>query len=183
MKGNPYTKYLIGGLIVCLAIVFFISKPFFGGTLRSSDKLSILIGTASAPLTLKPTYTGAGSVSSTANYTYGLDRHNVGVKYTPKSYGSYVYINIERSLDPSCTTYFPFSSYITSGSTSNTLFYAGASSTDGMPYVLGSDSSASGTVQYASFNLEGSSSCVKFSAKENTTSTAGTIYIYDLLTN
>lgn len=181
---NVYKVALvILGIVVSIFFLGRLSNRFGSVAGVTRRDYQVLIGTStSSPATLNTSYTGAGSASSTAIRVSGLPNYSLALAYTPKSYGSLAYILVERATDPDCRTYYPFTN-LNPSNTKTDIYNVGASSTMGIPFVLGNGSYASGTVQYASFDFTGVANCIKVSAKEYTTSTAGTLYSDVLITS
>jgi len=176
-----YLGFIIVGLVAVLVWAGCSYGQYGAVSSVTRRNYQVLLGSSvSSPATLTNGYTGASSTPVTVS---GLPNYVLSVAYTPKSYGSYVYLLVERATNSSCTTYYPFTNL--SPSTDRTTVYnTGASSTDGIPFMLGASGTyASGTTQYASFDFTGVANCLRVSAKEHTTSTAGTIYSDVLITS
>lgn len=140
----------------------------------------------SSAVTLTSGYTGAGAASSTGNTVAGLHHYAFAGTYTPKSHNSVAQILVQKSLEPGCGTYYPVT--ILSDQDDDTdemkLYTAGSSTVNGIPVTIpGTYSSASGTAISFTFDFVGSAECLKISARESTTSTAGTLYLETLMTS
>jgi len=146
-----------------------------------------LIGTSASPSTLTTSFTGGGAASSTANPAAGFAKFAFAGSYLPKSYGSVLSVLVERSLDASCSNYRPFTlSSTVAGDTDETLVYTnGTSSAAGIPFTVpgsyGTTKTTSGTAITFSFDVAGIAECLKVSAREQTTSTAGTLFLETLM--
>lgn len=130
------------------------------------------IGSVASPSTLATTT--YNNVSSTLINVGGLPNFAFNVGYTPKSYGSRLFVLIERSFDG--VNFYPYST-ITPESNDVLVNTSGSSTTTGIPFVIPGNAigtAASGTRITASFDLTVAASYIRVSAKESSTSTAGT---------
>lgn len=170
--------YIILGvaIIIPIALLGLFSRTKFGSGLVAPDRISVAIGSSASPQTL----TNSFSTSSVMRMN-GTNNVAIGFDYLPKSYGSSLYIAVERSLDNG-STYVP---YLTiNPSTDRTYVYtSGATGTLGIPFSIGDGTSASGTSIKGSFDFDMTADYVRFAVKESTTSTAGTLYANMLLNN
>jgi hypothetical protein len=145
-----------------------------GGPMTVND-YPTAIGTVAVPLTLTSSYTAGGSASSTALLNEGLPNTVISGTYTPKSYGSVLYLLVSRSVDGG-STYKPYS--VLSPEAGDVLVYTnGTSTTTGIPFVIpgtGIGTAASGTAITFSYDLTMAGDYLKVAAKEYTTSTYGT---------
>jgi hypothetical protein len=175
--------YKLGFIIIGVGIALLWAGCSYGqyGSVSSVTRRDYKEVFGSSAVTLGSSYTGGGSVSSSAMIIRGMAKYAMNVAYTPKSFGSSLLLLVERSNDHDCTTYYPLSNAIETTDRTN-IYNTGVTSTMGTPFVMGGNSGvyASGTTQYASFDFDGIGGCMKVSAKEVTTSTAGTVYA-DLL--
>lgn len=175
---------LIAGIVVAILAVLGIgylwgeqqsSQVLGHGGAFASINFNDAIGSSSSPRTLTNSY---GGTSSTVLLTNGLPNISVGGRYTPKSQGSKLYILMERSLDNG-STFVPYGTLLAS-STAVFVNTNGSSTTNGTPFILpagNSDVSTSGTAIGFSFDLTLVGDYIRISAKEDTTSTAGTLYL------
>lgn len=158
----------IGAGAIVLAIVLAVlswhgTAPLGSGGPFESEGYALF-----ASSTLTSAYTGAGAVSSTVYLAEGLPNFLIGGWYLPKSYGSQVYIQIERSLDHG-VTFVPYMTITPSASSTGV-------NTMSSPFIVPSvATAASGTAIGYSFDLTMVADYVRVSAKEVTTSTAGTL--------
>ena len=142
------------------------------------------IGTAASPSTLTSVYNGA---STTVQNISGLPNIVIAGTYLPKSYGSNILIQLERSLDDGAT-FFPYST-LTPDTTSTVINTTGASSTAGTPFVLPADvgevlyTTVSGTAITFSWDLTLAAQWLRVKVKENTTSTFGTLNLQTYFTS
>lgn len=133
------------------------------------------IGTASSPSTLTTAYAGA---SSTVILARGLPNVTIAGSYTPRSHGSAAYLLLERSIDEGTT----FKPYTVISPTANDIdvYTNGTSTTSGIPFLIpgtGIGGATSGTAITFSFDLTAPADYIRVSAKEFTTSTAGTLNV------
>jgi hypothetical protein len=143
--------------------------------------------TLASSSTLSAAFTGAGSVTSTVS-TDGMRKKALAFRYLPKSHDSSFDVLIEEALDSNCKNYNPL--FFTDTSSTNITF-VNSTNTSGLPYRFPYDGvtghtvvTASGTLYGGKFDLPDSvSQCMRVSAKENTTSTAGIITLELLTTN
>lgn len=133
-----------------------------------------LIGTPTVSSTLTALYSGNSKVIA-SEY---LNKLNLGIRYIPKSQGSFMSILVESSNDDG-TTYFPVSMWDLSTATSSIKIYSeGVSSTRGLPILIpGLLTSASGTLYQASVDLTVNADHLRISAREDSTSTYGETYV------
>lgn len=134
------------------------------------------IGSASSPVTLKGTFSGAGAASSSQIAIDGFPNVTIAGTYTPKSHGSFMYLQVQRSIDNG-TTFVPYMT-ITPETSDVLVNYNGTSSIAGSPFVIpgnASGTTASGTAITWSFDLTLLADYIKIFAKEVTTSTFGTL--------
>lgn len=184
---NKNVKLLIGG--VAIAIILFVGWFFLtpkseqalghGGPFESIN-YATAIGSSASPATLTTAYAGA---SSTILLAEGLPNISIAGTYLPKSYGSRLYLLIERSIDKG-VTYVPYVT-LTPESTDVLVNTSGTSTTNGSPFVVpgNSNTAASGTAIGFSFDVTLAADYIRLSAKESTTSTAGTLNAQALLTS
>lgn len=178
----------VGCIVVGILLIFGVLRSIqpsqtinygHGGPLESINYPSA-IGSAASPSTLTTAYTGA---SSTTILAEGLPNIVVAGSYLPKSFGSRMYMLVERSIDKGAT----YEPYMTlTPETSDVLVNSsGSSTTNGSPFIIpgNSTTAASGTSIGFSFDLTLVADYVRISAKESTTSTAGTLNAQMLLTS
>ena len=137
-----------------------------------------LVGTTSTPSTITNLYAGT---SSTKVNVRGYPNVSLVGSYTPKSYGSAIYILVERSIDNGAS-FQPYS-VLVPGTTQIPVYAAGASSTSGIPFLVpgaGTGSAVSGTAIGFSFDLSLAADRMRVSVKESTTSTYGTLSLEGL---
>lgn len=180
------------GLTAAIGVLFAALLGFFGFSMASNPESGLgsgqltqlsypaAIGTATSPVTLATTtYSNA---SSSVILAGGLPHLVLAGTYTPKSYGSVMYLKLERSIDNG-TTFFPYD--VISPGVSGTLVYnAGTSTTPGAPFVIpgeGIGTAASGTAIGFSFDLPAVADYIRVSAKEYSTSTRGTVNVQVIL--
>lgn len=186
---NRKAKLLVSAAIAAVllgSVAFAVSRLRPASTLGhgspfSSTNYVNVIGSKASPKTLTTSYNDA---SSTVELTTGLPNIAVLGSYVPHSYGSNIYILIERSVDNG-VTFFPYST-ITPENTDTLVNTSGTSSTNGSPFIIPGNAlstAASGTAIGFSFDLPIAADYLRFSVKENTTSTAGTVYIQTVLTS
>ena len=177
---SQFAKWALG-LSILAIVIFGLSQAKFGGGLTSPDRVSATIGTSASPVTLNNNFTGAGSASSSALKMNGNSDVAIGFSYTPKSWGSKIYIRVDRSFDNG-TSYVPYS-VIDQNTTSTQVINVnttGATGTaSGVPFVIPPYGvSTSGTAITGSFTLPDLvGDYVKVYVKESTTSTYGTLYL------
>ncbi len=170
---------ILVGVVVILAFLYWPKNQLgHGGPFESINYQAF------STSTLTGAYTGAGSVSSSIILAGGLPNIAIAGKYTPKSYGSIAEILVERSLDHGAT----FEPYVTiSPESADTLVNtSGTGTTNGSPFLVPGNAlylSASGTTIGYSFDLTLVADYIRVSAKEVTTSTAGTLNTQVLLTS
>jgi hypothetical protein len=181
----------IGAVVLC-AILFLWkiyqlpSQPQqlgHGGPLESIN-YPAAIGTATVPISTSSTYTGAGSASSSAILATGLPNLVLAGTYTPKSFGSNLLIQVQRSIDNG-NTYEPYMT-ITPESGDVLVNSSGTSTTNGSPFIVPGNNlfrATSGTAIGFSFDLTLVADYIKILTKEQTTSTFGTINVQALLTS
>lgn len=185
---NDLQKRLIGiGGAILLAILAVIGgankveETVMGaGDAFQSQSIS-LIGTTSTPSTLTSAY---GGTSSTAIRVRGYPNISLVGSYTPKSYGSAIYILLERSIDNGAS-FQPYS-VLVPGTTQVPVYADGASSTSGIPFLIpgaGTGSAASGTAIGFSFDVSLAADRMRVSVKESTTSTYGTLNLQGLVSS
>lgn len=149
-----------------------------GGALESVNYVAA-IGSASSPATLTTAYSGASSTPMTA---MGLPNMTVAGTYTPRSHGSQMLLLLERSIDNGAT-YQPYN-ILEPRSTDVLVYTSGSSTTAGIPFIIpGTTGAASGTAIGFSFDLSVVADFIRLSAKEMTTSTAGTLSVRSVLTS
>lgn len=176
---------ILAGIIIAISLIslfFYFLKPssenrgLIGGPQTITDRLMMNgIGTAASPATLTTSYS-ANSSTATLFKTSGLSNIVVAGSYTPKSYGSVAYILVERSIDNG-TTFYPYST-LTAESGDVLVNTSGSSTTGGTPFLVPGNNlfaSTSGTAIGYSFDLSIAADYIRVSAKESTTSTAGTL--------
>ena len=177
---NQTKKILIGGgVLAILAIVgayVFPRSPQgelgHGGPLEMIPYTSAIGSVASPTTVATTTYNNA---STTLMNVGGLPNLAFNVGYTPKSYGSRLYVLLERSFDG--TNFYPYAT-ITPETGDVLINTSGTGTTAGIPFVIPGNSigtSASGTRIATSWDLTLAASYVRISAKEVSTSTAGTM--------
>lgn len=191
MKKIPLqAKLALGflGLVLCgslLAISLSISSlkvnqnGKFGTVNLISDRYyEDVFGTPVASGTLSGVYS-----VSTPLRILGLSNVVIGGTWTPRSYGSVLYLQIERSLDNG-VTYVPYDTITPSTDRISVYNNGFVTSSVGIPFqVPGAGTSASGTTQTFSFDTTLAADYIRVGVKENTTSTAGTAYVQLLTTN
>lgn len=186
-KITLYISIALGAALLVLvganAGWFFRSSPdvaaLGSGGPFESDNYPNAIGSSASPSTLTSSYNGT---SSTVILAGGHPNVVLGGTYTPKSFGSKMYLRLERSIDNG-VSFLPYG-VLSYGATSTAVYMNGASSTNGVPYIIPSGfDSASGTQYTFSFDLTLSADYIRLSAKEDTTSTAGTVNVKALLTS
>ena len=163
---------LVGGVI---GKTFFVPSSLGHGGAYESANYPQMIGSASVPATITSDYNGA---SSTIKLVGGQPNAVFGGTFTPKSYGSKLYLLVQRSIDDGAT-FLPYD-VISVRSTSTVIYTSGASSTQGIPFVIpdgGDTLSASGTSIGFSFDLTAAADYIRVFAKEDTTSTEGTLNV------
>lgn len=149
-----------------------------GGAFESVNYVAA-IGTSASPATLTTAYSGASSTPMTA---MGLPNMTIAGTYTPRSYGSKALLLLERSIDNGAT-YQPYT-VLEPRSTDVLVYTSGSSTTSGIPFIIpGTGGSTSGTAIGFSFDLSVVADFIRLSAKEMTTSTAGTISVRSVLTS
>lgn len=161
-------------VVLCVFGLYGVYKSLSGGV---SQEFGAITPTQSARYTLFTTstlttgYTGAGAVSSTNIFGKHLSNIAIGGSYVPKSHGSVLQILVERSLDNG-VTYKPYNVL----EVQNDEILVHTSGTAGMPFTIpGSGTAASGTTIGFDFDLTMIADYIRISAKETTTSTAGTV--------
>lgn len=150
-----------------------------GGPLESINYVAA-IGSAASPATLTTSYNGA---SSTPILAVGLPNITIAGTYTPRSYGSQMFLLIERSIDNGAT-YQPYT--VLEPRATDVLIYSNGTGTSaGIPFTFPSSQafSASGTSIGFSFDISLVADYLRFSIKESTTSTAGRASLRSVLTN
>lgn len=173
---------LLIGLSISLGLNFLppaVGQKTFGSVNLVSDRNYIdAIGTVAAPATLTSSY-----VTSSAMKVAGLSNLVLAGSYTPKSYGSLLYLQIERSIDNG-QTYHPYDVLGPATDRVNVYTNGFTTSSAGVPFQIPvTASSTSGTPMLFSFDNTMAADYVRISAKESTTSTAGTVYVQLLSTN
>lgn len=167
---------LLGGLLGVLLLggVLLKNTNSFGAGVPTQVRRDFVesIGTSAAPSTLTTSYVGT---SSTAYSIGGLHNFVFSGSYLPKSHGSQVYLLVERSLDEG-VTYRPYET-LNVGNNSVQINTGGSSSTNGTPFIIGTASTTSGTAISFDFDLSMVTDYIRIQAKEDTTSTAGTLYV------
>lgn len=177
------TKLLLAAVafavVVGVVAAFTSRSKVFGQTNITETKDLFLIGTASTPVALTSAYTGGGSASGTTD-TVNFPHQAYFISYTPRSYASHMDLLIEGAPDKACTRYYPMTvSENTSGAT-----FVYVSGTTGIPYSFPSGvTSASGTTYKTRISGEEIARCIKVSAKEVTTSTAGNLSVEGYFTS
>uniref|UniRef100_A0A6M3XVQ0 Uncharacterized protein n=1 Tax=viral metagenome TaxID=1070528 RepID=A0A6M3XVQ0_9ZZZZ len=152
---------LLAVVVVAYGLAVKSDLPSFGsGGPAESD--SYLIFSTS---TLTSAYTGAGAVSSTIIESKGKPNFLFVGTYVPKSHGSQLQIQVERSYDMG-KTFYPYKTLTPSAS--STMVNVLSS-----PFLV--DATTSGTAQSFSFDLTLLSEYIRISARESSTSTLGTI--------
>jgi len=176
---------LVGICLVIAAAAQVISGNKLFGAASDTDIVRYnAIGTTSVPLTLNRSFTGGGAVSSSALLVRGMPNLAFAVGYLPKSQGSKAYLLLERSIDNG-TTFFPYES-LTVSSTEIQVNTNGTSTTNGTPFVFPkglTDVSTSGTLIKADWDMTLVADYIKISLKEDTTSTAGTVYVQTMFSS
>lgn len=177
-------------ILITLSIIILLGVLFWmlgkNGDLQGygeNERYSLL----AASSTLSATFTGAGSVTSTVS-TDGMEKKAIAFRYLPQSHNSSFDILIEEAVDNNCKNYNPV--FFTDTSSTNITF-VNSTNTSGLPYRFPYNGIAghtpittSGTLYGGKFDLPDSASqCMRVSAKENTTSTAGIITLELLTTN
>lgn len=149
-----------------------------GGPLESINYVAA-IGSVTSPVTLTTSYAGA---SSTTILAMGLPNITIAGTYTPKSHGSQVLMLLERSVDNG-VSFQPYT--VLEPQSTQTLVHAnGTGTTSGIPFVFPStNTSASGTALGFSFDMSVVADYIRFSAREATTSTAGTFSLRTVFTS
>lgn len=151
-----------------------IGTQTYGGSLTVADRNSEdAFGTADSFATMNQTYS-----SSTALRALGLSNVVIAGNYIPKSYGSRLYLVLERSVDNGAT----YQNYGTlTPETGDVLVNTnGTSTTGGTPFVIPGNaigSAASGTSIGFSYDLSIAADYIRIAAKEYSTSTSGTAHI------
>lgn len=157
-----------------------INQEPLGSPNTIADRNFIALGTStSSPLTLT-----TGYATSSVLKMLGLSNIVIAGQYTPKTYGSTLYIIIERSIDNG-QTYWPYDT-VTPAATQISVYNQGLVTTSSfaVPIVIPSAGvSASGTAMDFSLDTSLAGDYMRISVKEVTTSTAGTAYIQVLSTN
>lgn len=179
---------LIGGLLAVLILGVVLlrwprsgdgSELGHGGPFESINYVDA-IGSAASPATITSQY---GNTTSTEMNSVGLPNVVFGGSYTPKSYGSQLFLLLERSLDGG-TTYKPYA--VLGPTTTSTIVYVdGASSTAGIPFIIptGTGIATSGTAINFTFDLTLVADRIRIRAKESTTSTRGTLNLQAILSS
>lgn len=185
MDKNQKILALIGCAVLAL-IVGLTANHLFGGPSMlgaagagySSIENPVVIGSATVPVTLTSAYTGAGAASSSRIAVDGYPNLVLAGTYTPNTYGAKVFILLTRSIDGG-VTYLPYET-ISPQSDGTLINTNGTGTTNGSPFVIPGNAlgtTASGTAIGFSFDLTAVADFVKVSAKEVTTSTAGTLNV------
>ena len=194
MKLKPIVISLIVAILIGLAYYCFFT-PTFGSTSFVQRRNFKEIGTSAAPLTLTNAFADADSVSSTSVDAKGMNTVVVAGTWLPKSAGSRLYLKFQQSpdgtnfFDRSLETNIPnYGTAGTGGSTvaSSTLVVVGATSTSGIPYVIGDWTTTSGTALSFSFPVKefvGGMDAIKVFAQEMTSTTHGTLHMQVNLNN
>lgn len=170
-KGNLLVP-LIALVILLVVGGLYSQRDRFGAMNPTQNARYNILGTSASPITLTSAYTGAGSASTTARLMKSMPNVVVSGTYTPKSHGSVLQVLVERSIDDG-VTYQPYN--LLELNSNEVLVHT--SGTTGIPFrIPGSGTAASGTAMNFSFDLTMAGDYVKISAKETTTSTAGTFY-------
>lgn len=165
------------GVVAASILLLKQNRLQFGAGVSGSYELTgyNAIGSSSSPSTLSSTTTYSNT-SSSALMVKGMPNIAFAVQYTPKSYGSSVYILLERSIDNGAT-FFPYGT-LTTESADTLVNSSGTRSTAGTPFVIpGNDvgTATSGTTIKISWDLSLVADYIRLSAKESTTSTFGTL--------
>lgn len=183
-KFSQYAKSaLVGAIIVVLAIVgvkIVPEKSIKLGTVETISDRTYLdaFGTASSSATLTSTY-----ATSTSLRVQGLSNVVLAGTYTPKSYGSTLFLVIERSIDYG-KNFYPYQVITPSTDRVSVWSNGFVTSSRGVPFMIpGSGSAASGTAMTFSFDTTLAADYIRILAKESTTSTAGTFNVQLLNTN
>lgn len=153
---------------------------------------STTIGTSAAVPATLTTSSLASTISTVKNITE-LPNFVFGGVYTPKNYGSRIYILVERSIDKG-VTYYPYSTITPETNdilinTSGTTTPAGVAIA-GSPFVIPGNAigtAASGTPIYFSYDLTAAADYIRISAVEAVTSTdrntLGTLWLQSYFTS
>lgn len=175
-----FQKKIAWGTVIASCILFGLVMYFWprdqqslghGGPLETAD--TFLIGTVSSGTTLSTSY---GTVSSTRVYIGSQPNVAFFVGYKPRTFGSNLYLLLERSPD-SGVSWYPYN-VIQPTATSTLVFSQGASSTAGIPFVYpGSGQLTANVTSTFSFDVTLAAGLFRISAKEDTTSTAGILYL------
>ena len=156
------------------------NEPLRLGTVNyiSDRNFQDAIGSASSPSTLTSTYT-----SSTPLRIPGLSNLVVAGTYTPKAFGSNLFIVLERSIDNG-QTYYPYQVITPSTDRVSVWSNSFATSSQAVPFLIpGSGSSQTNVAIPFSFDTTLAADYVRLAVKESTTSTAGTVNVQFLSTN
>lgn len=180
MTNPTHKKYALLLVPIVLLVGIYLANQLarqnkFGAGVPSQIRRDSIdsVGTEATPINLTSGYTGAGSASSSVMAVNGLSNFVFSGKYTPKSHGSIMHLLVERSLDGG-STYRPYN--VIEVQSDEVLVHT--SGTNGIPFTIpGSGTSVSGTAMEFDFDLTMVADYIKVSAKETTTSTAGTVYI------
>jgi hypothetical protein len=179
------SKVIIAALVpvVLAACAFFLRPSAPTGDLGHGGSLTNAwynaIGTQSSPSTLSTSYNGASSSQILAT---GVPHLAIAGTYTPKAYGSGLFLRLERSLDNG-NTWMPYN-VISPGATGVLVYTSGSSTTSGAPFIVpgeGQGVATSGTALGFSFDLPIVADRIRIAAKEQTTSTAGTLNLQVML--
>lgn len=171
-KALPVIPLILVAVFLLIAVGYGARERLFGALTPTQSARYALFGTLASPSTLTTSFTAAGSVSSTPRLVKNMPNIVVAGTYTPYSHGSVLQILVERSIDDGST----FEPYNLLEAESGAILVH-TSSTTGMPFIIPGDGMAtSGTAQEFSFDLTLAADYIRISAREITTSTAGTVF-------
>lgn len=128
--------------------------------------------------TLTSAFTGAGSVSTTVPYAAAKPKKALAVRYLPRTATSTLQLLIEEAIDDNCVDYNPVLFTSTSANEIAVNATGSAATIGGVPYRFPQNGlgTASGTLYGFKIDLPDSTAhCLRFSAKEHTSSTAGIV--------
>lgn len=179
MKKYTLPILIFVAIFVALVSVFSIYGKSQNIGFGENERYSLL----AASSTLSAAFTGAGAVSSTVS-TDGMRHKAIAFRYLPKSHAATLEILVEEALDNNCENYNPAMFTLDQASTTVSYPIYASSTGQGIPYQFPHAKfvTASGTTYGGKFDLSDSiSQCIRVSAREAATSTAG-ILTLELLT-